>query len=466
MDTFITDDFLLKTRTARTLYHEYVKELPIIDYHSHLSAKDIAENRQYRNLYEIWMEEDHYKWRAMRANGINEKYILGDGDDYDKFLAFARTVPNSLRNPLYHWTHLELKRYFGIDRLLNENSARGIWDETNEKLKSAEFRAQGLLRSRNVEVVCTTDDPTDSLEYHQAIPGTDTETKVLPTFRLDQALDIDKGDMFTSYLSILETASGSLCLSFEGLLAALKKRHDFFHSIGCRLSDQGIKSCPTGPASRKMANQAFELALAGEKVPAELVEVYQFTLMVELGRWDAEKSWTKQLHLGVIRNNNTRLFAQLGKDAGFDSICDTSQGERLAGYLDALDSSDQLPRTIVYNLNPSDNYLVATMLGNFQDGSVPGKMQFGSGWWFLDQKEGMEWQINALSSLGLLSHFVGMLTDSRSLLSFPRHEYFRRILCNLIGQDAENGELPMDLELLEGLVKDVSYRNAKAYFGF
>ncbi|MEM6885596.1 MAG: glucuronate isomerase [Verrucomicrobiota bacterium] len=462
MDTFITNDFMLHSSTAKSLYHDYVEGLPIIDYHSHLSPRDIAENRQYRNLYEIWMEEDHYKWRAMRANGIDEKYILGEGQDFEKFSAFARTVPQTLRNPLYHWTHLELKRFFGIEELLSEDTAQDIWDRANHRISSESMRAQGLLKQCNVEVVCTTDDPADPLEYHGEYAG----TKVLPTFRPDNAMTVGGGKAFTDYLEVLESASGVNCQSFDSLLEALKKRHDFFHTKGCRLSDQGMKFCPLGPASHQKASEAFQRALTGQEVTAELTQAYQFTLMLELGRWDAEKNWTKQLHLGVIRNNNSRLFAKLGKDAGFDSISDAPQADRLCGYLDALDTTNQLPRTVVYNLNPADNYLIATMLGNFQDGSIPGKMQFGSGWWFLDQKEGMEWQMNALSSLGLLSRFVGMLTDSRSLLSMPRHEYFRRILCNLVGQDAEKGELPRDLDMLGGLVQDVSYRNASKFFGF
>ncbi|MEM1158122.1 MAG: glucuronate isomerase [Verrucomicrobiota bacterium] len=462
MDTFITGDFLLKSRTAKKLYHDYVENLPIVDYHCHLSPRDIAENRQYQNLYEVWMEADHYKWRAMRANGISEKYILGNGDDYDKYMAFARTVPKTLRNPLYHWTHLELMRYFGIEELLNEDSAHSIWEQANAQIQSESFRAQALLRRFKVEVLCTTDDPVDTLDFH----GQQGSTKVLPTFRPDQVLGVNSGQLFINYLEKLEVSSGIACRCFDGMLEALKKRHDYFHTKGCRLSDHGMKVCPRGPASGRKAAQAFHLALAGQEISDELLEAYQFTLMLELGRWDAEKNWTKQLHLGVMRNNSSRLFAKLGSDTGFDSISDASQGDRLCGYLDALDATDQLPKTIVYNLNPADNYLIAAILGNFQNGSIPGKMQFGSGWWFLDQKEGMQWQMNALSSLGLLSRFVGMLTDSRSLLSFPRHEYFRRILCNLVGQDADAGELPQDLQLLSELVQDVSYRNANKFFEF
>ncbi len=466
MDTFITDDFLLKTKTARELYHGYAKQLPIIDYHSHLPPKDISENRQFRNLFEAWLEGDHYKWRAMRSNGVAEKYCTGDADEYEKFLAFARTVPKTLRNPLYHWTHLELKRYFGINQLLDEDSAPAIWAEANEKLQSDEFRVQGLIKARNLEVICTTDDPVDSLEHHRAIADSDLGIKVLPTFRPDKALATQAPELLQAYLKTLESAAGIPCNTLDGLLDALKSRHDYFHSIGGRLSDHGLTRCPLGSGSKEKAEQALTQLLAGEVPASDLAEEYQFYLLTEFGRWDAEKNWTKQLHLGAMRNNSTRLYNQLGADTGFDSIGDYAQGERLSRYLDRLDMSNQLPQTVIYNLNPADNYLMATMIGNFQDGSVPGKMQFGSGWWFLDQKEAMEWQLNALSNLGLLSRFVGMLTDSRSFLSFPRHEYFRRILCNLIGEDAENGELPRDFDLLGGLVQDVSYRNAKGFFGF
>ncbi|MEM6802527.1 MAG: glucuronate isomerase [Bacteroidota bacterium] len=466
MGTFISDNFLLRTKTAQKLYHEVAAEQPIIDYHCHLPPEDIASNKQFRNLYEIWLAGDHYKWRAMRSNGVSEEFCTGGASDYDKFVAWAETVPATLRNPLYHWTHLELKRYFGIDTLLNKDTARDIWDEANEKLASEEFRVWGLLEKSKVEVICTTDDPTDTLEHHQQILKSEFKGKVLPTFRPDPVLAVKDPVAFNAYLKKLEERSGIQCHSLPGLLGALKGRHDFFHNSGGRLSDHGLTYCPAGKGDEEKANRAFSQLLSGDIPSDEEGEELCFFLMVKFGEWDSEKSWTKQLHLGAMRNNNTRLFKSLGRDIGCDSIGDYSQGERLSRYLDALDIQDRLPRTVIYNLNPADNYLMGTMIGNFQDGSIAGKMQFGSGWWFLDQKEAMEWQINALSNLGLLSRFVGMLTDSRSFLSYTRHEYFRRILCNLIGNDVENGEIPNDMDLLGGLIEDVCYRNAKGFFGF
>lgn len=466
MPSFIHDDFLLHSRTGKKLYHEVAAELPIIDYHSHLPPGDIAGNRQFKNLYEVWLEGDHYKWRAMRSNGIDEAYCTGDAAPYEKFLAFARTVPKTMRNPLFHWTHLELKRYFGIGSLLNEETAPSVWAEANEKLASEEFRVHGLLSRMNVETVCTTDDPVDALEDHQKVASSDAPVRMFPTYRPDAAMGLKGAAAFGRYLKDLEAASGIRCRTLSGMLEALKNRHDYFHSHGGRLSDHGLTVCPAGPEDEEQAESAFRQLLAGEEpTPGEL-ESFRFYQMVQFGRWDAAKDWTKQLHLGAMRNNNTRLFNQLGPDTGFDSIGDYQQGERLSRLLDRLDQTKELPRTILYNLNPSDNYLMGTMIGNFQDGSVAGKIQFGSGWWFLDQKEGMEWQMNALSSLGLLSRFVGMLTDSRSFLSFPRHEYFRRILCELVGRDVDNGELPDDGQLLNDLIEGVCYRNAREFFDF
>ncbi len=411
---FIHDDFLLPSRAARRLYHDYAAPEPILDYHNHLPPKDIAENRQFANLFEIWLEGDHYKWRAMRAAGVEERYCTGGASPYEKFLAFARTVPQTLRNPLYHWTHLELKRYFGIDELLDESSAPRIWAQANEQLP--QLRTQEILRKFQVRALCTTDDPFEELDWHQKIAASGLATKVFPTFRPDRALRADDP---------LST------------LPLLKKRHDDFHAMGGRLSDHGLNTCPT------------------EGVALEL--------MLEFGRWDSQKGWTKQIHLGARRNNNTRMFQTLGPDTGFDSMGDFRQIDALCTYLDKLDRENSLPRTIVYNNNPVDNYSFATAVGNFQDGTIPGKVQFGSGWWFLDQKEGMEMQLNALSNCGLLPRFVGMLTDSRSFMSFPRHEYFRRTLCNLVGRDMENGELPDSFELVGGMIRNICYANARDY---
>jgi glucuronate isomerase len=464
--TFITEDFLLQTETARELYHDYAADEPIYDYHCHLPPDEIADDKSFPNLGAIWLAGDHYKWRAMRANGVEERYCTGDADDREKFMAYARTVSRALRNPLYHWTHLELKRFFGIDKLLDEDSAAGIWEETKEKLAGPELSVRGILESNRVSVICTTDDPVDTLAHHRKIrEDAAVKTRVYPTFRPDKALAVDQPQAFDSWIGRLAEVSGIDCGAFDGFLDALKQRHDYFHTLGCRLSDHGLTRCDNEDCTDAEARAIFVKGRSGKFVsPAEAAQ-FRTWMMVFFGHLDAEKGWTKQLHLGAMRNNNTRLFRKLGPDTGFDSIGDYSQAENLSGYLDRLDRTDQLPKTILYNNNPNDNYILATMIGNFQDGSFPGKMQFGSGWWHLDQKEGMEWQLNALSNLGLLSRFVGMLTDSRSFLSYSRHEYFRRILCNLIGRDVENGELPRDMKLLGGMVRDICFRNAEAYFG-
>lgn len=464
MKTFITDDFLLHSEVARELYHEHAKDQPIIDYHCHLPPDQIAANRRFENLYQIWLEGDHYKWRAMRSNGIDERFCTGDASDREKFDAFARTVPKTLRNPLYHWTHLELLRYFGIDELLDESSAGAVWNAANEQLSG--LPVHELLTRSKVAAVCTTDDPTDTLEHHQAIAaGGELATRVYPTFRPDKALLVDQPEAFNAWTDKLSEVSGIDCGSLGDFLDALKQRHDFFHEMGGRLSDHGMNTVDADDCSEAEARTIYDAARSGNAAsPADAAKFRSF-LMVFFGHLDAEKGWTKQLHLGAQRNNNTRLLRKLGPDTGFDSIGDQPQAASLARYLDRLDIDDRLPKTVLYNLNPADNYLFATMIGNFQDGSVPGKMQFGSGWWFLDQKEAMEWQMNALSNLGLLSRFVGMLTDSRSFLSYPRHEYFRRILCNLIGRDVENGELPRDMKLLGGMVEDICFRNARDFFG-
>lgn len=462
---FIHEDFLLSTPAARRLYHEYAKDEPILDYHCHLPPKDVAENRRFANLFEIWLEGDHYKWRAMRANGIPEKFVTGDASPKEKFLAWARTVPATLRNPLYHWTHLELKRYFGIEELLDENSAERIWDQANALLAGESLRAWGILEKFKVRAVCTTDDPADDLRWHRQIAASPLKTKVFPTYRPDRAFLVDRPDVFNAWLGRLAAAANVDIADFQSFLDALKKRHDAFHELGCRLSDHGLNVCFATPCSQEKAAEIFEKARAFIPVSPEDQQQFASFMMLFFGRLDAEKGWTKQLHLMARRNNNTRRFRELGPDTGFDSIGDWPQMDALGAYMDLLESEGALPKMILYNLNPAWNYAFATMIGNFQDGSIPGKIQFGSGWWFLDQKEGMEWQINALSNCGLLAHFVGMLTDSRSFMSYPRHEYFRRTLCNLVGEDMEKGLLPADYDLVGGMVRRICYANAERYFG-
>ena len=465
--SFIHEDFVLQGTAARRLYHEVAEQLPIIDYHCHLSPDDLARDRRFANLAEIWLEGDHYKWRAMRSNGVAEEFCTGKAEPYEKFLAWCRTVPHTLRNPLYHWSHLELKRYFGIDCLISPDTAREIWDEANSQLAKPDFSATGILKKFQVEVVCTTDDPTDTLSSHQEIASQPNyATKILPTFRPDKAMKISDPQAFNAWCNLLAERSGGDTSTFSGFLDALRQRHDYFHTNGARLSDHGLEQCPGEFASDEEAAKIFARARAGELVTHQEAQRFIGNLMLFTGRLDAEKNWTKQLHLGALRNNNSRGVRTLGPDTGFDSIGDWPQAQSLSRYLDRLESDGKLPRTILYNLNPADNYAFAAMIGNFQDGSTAGKLQFGSGWWFLDQKEAIEMQINALSNCGLLSRFVGMLTDSRSLLSYPRHEYFRRILCNMLGNDMENGLLPNDFELVGHLVADVCYHNARSYFGF
>jgi glucuronate isomerase len=460
---FIHEDFLLQTRTARRLYHQFAEIEPILDYHCHLSPKDIAENRQFKNLFEIWLEGDHYKWRAMRSNGVAERFCTGDADPFAKFQAWAATVPQTLRNPLYHWTHLELQRYFGIDELLDEASAIRIWNNANKQLATPELTTQGILKKFNVKTVCTTDDPTDDLNHHQAILASDLTTRVLPAFRPDKALAVQQPDQFNRWVSRLSETSGIEIGGFAEFLDALRARHDYFHAHGCRLSDHGLTQCSADFCSEKTAAMIFARAQKGKAATPEEQAQFSAFMMLFFGALDAGKNWTKQLHLGALRNNNTRLLKQLGPDTGFDSIGDFPQATALAAYLDRLDQEKALPKTIIYNNNPMDNYVFATMLGNFQDGTMAGKIQLGSGWWFLDQKEGIEWQLNALSNLGLLSRFVGMVTDSRSFMSYPRHEYFRRVLCNLVGRDVENGEIPDDDSLLGPMIQNICYANAQQY---
>ena len=459
MQSFITEDFLLPNAVARALYHEHAAHAAIFDYHCHLPPDQIAQNKTFRNLYEIWLAGDHYKWRAMRSNGVPEKYCTGDASDWEKFLAYARTVPHTLRNPLYHWTHLELKRFFGIDQLLDETSAKHIWDEANEKLVA--MPVQRILETNRVAVMCTTDDPTDSLEHHRKI-RTDgkLKTRVYPAWRPDKALAVDQPAAWNAWVDKL---GGGGALS--GFLTALGQRLDFFHANGCRLSDHGLNHAYADDCTEAEVSRVFVAARAGRPVAHADADKFRSFLMHWLGEQYHARGWVMQLHLGAMRNNNTRLMRTLGPDTGFDSIADWPQAGPLARFLDRLDQNDHLPKTILYNLNPADNYAFATLLGNFQDGRVPGKLQFGSGWWFLDQKEGMEWQLNALSNLGLLSRFVGMITDSRSFLSYSRHEYFRRVLCHLIGRDVANGELPQNMGMLGTLVRNICYHNAKNYFG-
>lgn len=463
---FIHEDFLLGTRTARRLYREFAAPEPILDYHCHLSPRDIAENRQFKNLFEIWLEGDHYKWRAMRANGVSERFCTGDATPFEKFKAWAATVPQTVRNPLYHWTHLELTRYFGITELLDESSAERIWERANEQLATPEFSAQGILKKFRVTTLCTTDDPADELRHHDAMAASGLATRVLPAFRPDAALTVHRPDFFNAWLARLEQANGTSITTLADLLDALCQRRDFFHERGCRLSDHGLDRCYAEPCPEADASAIFDAARSGRAASPEEHARFASFVMFFLGRLYAERGWTMQLHLGALRNTNTRLLRELGPDTGFDSIGDFPQALALAAFLDRLDSENALPKTILYNLNPADNYAFATMAGNYQDGTVPGKVQLGSGWWFLDQKEAMEWQINALSNLGLLSRFVGMVTDSRSFMSYPRHEYFRRVLCNLIGRDIESGEIPDSDDLAGRLVRNICHANAAEYFDF
>ncbi|MCE0497042.1 MAG: glucuronate isomerase [Methylacidiphilales bacterium] len=461
---FIHEDFLLSNEPARVLYHQYAASQPIIDFHNHLSPALIAGNHQFGDLAELWLSGDHYKWRAMRTNGIAERFITGDAPPQEKFQAWAATVPYTMRNPLYHWAHLELARHFGLTQLLNPETAATIWREANAQLPG--LRVHDILKRHHVQVLCTTDDPAEPLDHHQAVRQSGLPTRVYPTFRPDKALQIRRPVAFNAWLERLEQTAGTTIGTFDDLLNALKKRHDDFHAAGCRLSDHGLEVCYASPCSLGEAGRIFRAARSRCECSVEEQAVFASFLMLEFGRWDAAKGWTKQLHLGAMRNNNSRLFGTLGPDTGFDSIGDFPQARALAAYLNALDSTGELPRVILYNLNPADNYLFASMIGNFQDGSIAGKLQLGSGWWFLDQKEAMEWQINALSNLGLLRRFVGMITDSRDFLSFPRHEYFRRVLCNLLGQGMASGELPDDPTLVGQMVKEICFSNARDYFSF
>lgn len=466
MKEFLDENFLLSNKTAETLYHEYAKDLPIIDYHCHLPPDEIAVNKKFDNLTKIWLDGDHYKWRAMRANGVEEKYCTGNASDSDKFLKWAETVPYTVRNPLYHWTHLELRRYFGIQKILNPQSAVEVYDRANSLLETDDFRVKNLMRKMKVEVACTTDDPVDNLEHHRAIKENGFEIKVLPAWRPDKAMAVEDTVSYNGYIDKLSKVSGKEIKTLNDLLDALGKRQDFFESMGCRISDHGIETFYAEEFTHRDVQLFFEKIRSGKSLELNEILKFKSAMLQYFAEMDYEKGWIQQFHIGAIRNNNSRMFKTLGADKGFDSIGDFEIARSMSKFFDKLENKEKLTKTIVYNLNPGDNELIATMIGNFNDGSVPGKMQFGSGWWFLDQKDGMENQMNALSNLGLLSRFVGMLTDSRSFLSYPRHEYFRRILCNLIGTDVENGELPDDKKWHGKIIQGICYYNAKEYFGF
>ena len=466
MKKFLDENFLLQNKTAIQLYNEFAKPMPVIDYHNHLPPDQIANDINFENLTQLWLYGDHYKWRAMRTNGINEKYCTGDAGDYEKFEKWAATVPYTMRNPLYHWTHLELQRYFNIDKILDPGTAKEIYDEASAKLKTPEYSVRNLLRKMNVKVLCTTDDPTDSLEHHQKIKADGFEIKILPAYRPDKPMNVDDVAVFNAYVDKVQQASGVSVSSYADYLKALKNRHDFFATMGCSVSDHGLEQVYAEDHTDKEIKNIFDKIRSGAALTSIENLKFKSAMLIEFAKWDHEKGWVQQYHLGALRNNNVRMLKQLGADTGWDSIGDFSQSRALAKFLNKLDETDQLAKTILYNLNPADNELMATMIGNFNDGSVAGKIQFGSAWWFLDQKDGMVKQINALSNMGLLSKFVGMLTDSRSFMSYPRHEYFRRILCNLFGEEIENGELPDDIGQVGKIIQDICYNNANNYFKF
>jgi glucuronate isomerase len=464
MRAFLDEHFLLGNVTAQRLYHDYAKEMPIIDYHCHLPPQQIAADRQFENITQAWLYGDHYKWRAMRSNGVPENYITGDKSDEEKFGVWAATVPYTLRNPLYHWTHLELQRYFDINTILNDKTASEIYQTCNERINTPEYSIKNLLRRMNVKMVCTTDDPVDSLGYHRQLKEDHFDIPVLPAFRPDAAMNVDNADGFNDYLSGLELSSDRSVISYNDYIDALKDRHDYFADNGCGVSDHGLEKIYASEYTEAAVKIIFNKVRSGRSLDKEEIEVFKSAMLVTFAEWDHEKGWVQQYHLGALRNNNSRMMRTLGPDTGWDSIGDFSQAAALARFLNRLDSDNKLAKTIIYNLNPADNEMMASMIGNFNDGSIAGKIQWGSAWWFLDQKDGMVKQLNALSNMGLLSRFVGMLTDSRSFLSYPRHEYFRRILCNLLGEEIERGELPNDLEWTGKIVQDICYYNAKGYF--
>ena len=466
MKQFLDENFLLSTVTAQRLYYEYAAVMPIIDYHNHLPPDEVAVNKQFENITKVWLNGDHYKWRAMRTNGVDESYITGDKTDWEKFDQWAATVPFTLRNPLYHWTHMELQRYFGVNDILNPSSARKIYDTTSEMLQEPEFRVRGLLERMNVKLICTTDDPVDSLQYHQRIRNDGWNITVLPAFRPDKAMNVDDVQGFNDYLTQLEKAADISISTFNDYITALKKRHDFFAANQCSVSDHGLEEIYAEEYTSTEIVGIFAKIRSGGSLNLEENRKFKSAMLITFAEWDHEKGFVQQYHLGALRNNNRRRLKELGPDTGWDSIGDFSQARALSKFLNRLDANNTLTKTIIYNLNPADNELFATMIGNFNDGSAAGKIQWGSAWWFLDQKDGMIKQINALSNMSLLSKFVGMLTDSRSFLSFPRHEYFRRILCNTLGEEIENGELPNDIEWTGKIVQDICYNNAENYFKF
>jgi len=462
---FLTEDFLLQTKTAKTLYHEHAEHMPIYDYHCHLPADKIATDHRFKNLTRIWLAGDHYKWRAMRTNGIDERYCTGDASDWEKFEKWAQTVPYTLRNPLYHWTHLELKSPFGIkDKLLNPATAKEIYNTCSEMLQAPEFSVRSIIRKMNVKLICTTEGPLDTLEHHKKIREDGFEVKVHAAFRPDRGLAVENVSALNLWINGLEEVADMQINDFSSYIEALHKRHDYFHQNGCRLSDYGLETIYAEDYTAREIEKIFDKIRAGKSLDFAESLKFKSAMMFEFALMDYEAGWVMQLHLGAMRNNNTRMFKTLGPDTGFDSIGDFEIARPLAKFLDSLDKDNKLPKTILYNLNPRDNELIATMVGNFQDGSIVGKMQYGSGWWFLDQKDGMEKQMTVLSNMGLLSRFIGMLTDSRSFLSYPRHEYFRRILCNILGNDVEAGLLPNDMGLLGQMVEDICYNNAANYF--
>jgi glucuronate isomerase len=466
MKQFLDEHFLLETKTAKRLYHEYAAQMPIIDYHCHLPPDQIAADINFNNLTHAWLYGDHYKWRAMRTNGVDEKYITGASSDKEKFDHWAATVPYTLRNPLYHWTHLELQRYFDVYDILNANTSADIYNRCSEKLAGSDYSVRNLLRKMNVRIVCTTDDPVDPLEHHRTLKDQGFEIAVLPAFRPDKAMDVTDATTFNQYLDKLEKASDTTISTFDDYLYALQNRHDFFAAMGCCVSDHGLEEIYSEPFTGNEINSLFNKIHSGKNLDTHEQRKFKSAMLLHFAEWDWEKGWVQQFHLGALRNNNSRMLQVLGADTGWDSIGDFQQGKSLARFLDKLDKDDKLAKTILYNLNPADNELMATMSGNFNDGSFAGKVQWGSAWWFLDQKNGMEKQLNALSNMGLLSRFVGMLTDSRSFLSYPRHEYFRRILCNIFGKEIENGELPNDIAWTGQIIQDICYNNAEKYFNW
>ena len=466
MKKFLDEDFLLTNKTAERLYHEYAEGMPIIDYHNHLPPDEMASDKNFDNLTSIWLNGDHYKWRALRANGVKEEYITGIKSDWEKFEAWSATVPYTLRNPLYHWTHLELKRYFGIETILNKETARSVYEQASALLREKDFSVRRLLEKMNVERLCTTDDPIDSLEHHRKIRKDNWKIIVLPAFRPDKAMNVDDAGIFNNYLAQLEKVSDTSITVFSDYLKALKNRHDYFAENGCRVSDHGLEQIYADDYTANEIIEIFGRVRSGNQLSTQDNRKFKSAMLVYFAELDVQKGFVQQYHLGALRNNNSRMLGTIGPDTGWDSVGDFSQARQLSKFLNRLDSENKLARTILYNLNPADNEVFATMIGNFNDGSTAGKIQWGSSWWFLDQKDGMTRQLNTLSNMGLLSRFIGMLTDSRSFLSFPRHEYFRRLLCDLFGKEVEQGELPADIEWIGKIIQDICYHNARNYFNW